>query len=139
MLDMPLPDQAVLKRQSEIATALKAIIPDGVIGDHATLTAYDGDALTAYRQRPLLAVLPQTPDQVSKVLKFAARENIKIVPRGAACSIAGRLRGFCLMAVAAAASDRESGRYFEVQPMNESAIKNPRVLKCPCMQPRASL
>src|SRR4029077_240865 len=89
MLDMPVPDSAVLKRQSAIAAALKTIVPNGVIGDHATLTAYDGDALTAYRQRPLLAVLPQTADQVSKVLAYAARENIRIVPRGAGTSLSG--------------------------------------------------
>jgi len=89
MLGLPEPDKAVLGRRHEIAAALEAIVPDGVIGDAATLTAYDGDALTAYRQKPLLCVLPQTAEQVSQVLAFAQRENIRIVPRGAGTSLSG--------------------------------------------------
>jgi glycolate oxidase len=89
MLDMPTPNKAVLERRLEIAAALARIVPDGVIGDEATLTAYDGDALTAYRQRPLLCVLPKTADQVSRVLAYANRETIRIVPRGAGTSLSG--------------------------------------------------
>src|SRR5262245_52987359 len=89
MLGLPTPDETVLARRGEIAAALKAIVPDGVIGDLATLTAYDGDALTAYRQRPLLCVLPTSAEQVSKVLAYAAREHLKIVPRGAGTSLSG--------------------------------------------------
>jgi glycolate oxidase len=86
---MPAPDPAILARRREIAAALRTIVPDGVIGDDATLTAYDGDALTAYRQRPLVCVLPATADQVSKVLAYGAKENIPIVPRGAGTSLSG--------------------------------------------------
>ena len=83
MLGLPEPDQTVLSRRKEIAAALTGIVPDGVIGDAATLTAYDRDALTAYGQKPLLCVLPKTAEQVSAILAFAAKENIRIVPRGA--------------------------------------------------------
>jgi glycolate oxidase len=89
MIELPQPDPGVLARRPEIAAALKAIVPDGVIGDEATLTAYDCDALTAYRQRPLLCVLPKTVEQVSAVLAYAAREAIRIVPRGAGTSLSG--------------------------------------------------
>ena len=89
MLGLPEPDPSVLARRGEIAKALTAIVPDGVIGDDATLTAYDRDALTAYHQKPLLCVLPRTADQVSSILKYASRENIRIVPRGAGTSLSG--------------------------------------------------
>src|SRR5262245_34531934 len=89
MIALPAPDVAVLSRRTEIAAALKRIVPDGVIGDEATLTASGGDALTAYRQRPMLCVLPTTADQVSAVLAYAARENVRIVPRGAGTSLSG--------------------------------------------------
>src|SRR5258706_11435866 len=89
MIELPAPNPATLARRAEIAAALKAIVPDGVIGDEATLTAFDGDALTAYRQRPLLCVLPADVSQVAAVLAYAARENIRIVPRGAGTSLSG--------------------------------------------------
>jgi len=89
MIEMPVPDQTTLSRRAEIAAALRSIVPDGVIGDEATLKAYDRDALTAYGQIPLLCVLPVNADQVSAVLAFAARENIRVVPRGAGTSLSG--------------------------------------------------
>ncbi len=89
MIELPAPDTATIAKRAEIAAALTRIVPDGVIGDEATLTAFDCDALTAYRQRPLLCVLPENADQVSAVLAYAARENIRIVPRGAGTSLSG--------------------------------------------------
>jgi len=86
---LPEPDPKVLARRAEIAAALRTIVPDGVISDDATLTAYDGDALTAYRQAPLVCVLPKSAEQVSAVLVYAAKENIRIVPRGAGTSLSG--------------------------------------------------
>src|SRR5262245_45760842 len=89
MLELLEPDGGVLERRSEIAAALAKIVPDGTIADEATLTAYDGDALTAYRQRPMVCVLPKTAEQVSAILAYAARENIRVVPRGAGTSLSG--------------------------------------------------
>jgi glycolate oxidase len=89
MIELPAPNPDTLARRADIAAAMRAIVPDGVIGDEATLTAFDCDALTAYRQRPLLCVLPADPDQVAAVLAYAARENIRIVPRGAGTSLSG--------------------------------------------------
>ena len=89
MLELLQPDHGILARQKEIAAALAKIVPDGTIADEATLTAFDGDALTAYRQRPMVCVLPKTAEQVSAVLSYAYAENIRIVPRGAGTSLSG--------------------------------------------------
>src|SRR5260370_32507039 len=89
MIELPAPNPVTLARRADIAAAMRAIVPDGVIGDEATLTAFDCDALTAYRQRPLLCVLPTSTEQVSAVLAYAARENVRIVPRGAGTSLSG--------------------------------------------------
>ncbi|HXJ03308.1 MAG TPA: FAD-linked oxidase C-terminal domain-containing protein [Micropepsaceae bacterium] len=89
MTTLPPPDPVTLGRRNEIARALRDIVPDGVIGDEATLTAFDCDALTAYRQRPLLCVLPENAEQISTVLAYAHRENVRIVPRGAGTSLSG--------------------------------------------------
>ncbi len=89
MIDLPAPDRQVIARRDQIAAALKAIVPDGVASDPASLRAFDRDALTAYGQLPLVCVLPATAEQVSAVLKFAQREGLRVVPRGAGTSLSG--------------------------------------------------
>jgi len=87
---MPKPDQAVVARREAIAEALRAIVPgEGVIVDDASLRAYESDGLTAYRQPPLIAVLPETTEQVSRILRYCHDNGIKVVPRGAGTSLSG--------------------------------------------------
>jgi glycolate oxidase len=88
-LELPVPDRAILSRRADIVTALKRLVPDGIVSEPAGLAAYDGDALSAYRQTPLVCVLPKNKDEVSAVLRFAQDENIPIVPRGAGTSLSG--------------------------------------------------
>ena len=89
MLKMPPADARVLARKGEIAAALRAIAPDGVIDDLDALRVYESDGLTAYRQPPMLAVLPRTVDQVSAILRWCHAEGVKVVPRGSGTSLSG--------------------------------------------------
>ena len=90
MLRMPAPDQSVLARRAEIATALCHIVKPAHVIDSATaMRAYESDGLTAYRQLPMLVVLPEDTAQVSAILNYAQANNIKIVPRGAGTSLSG--------------------------------------------------
>jgi glycolate oxidase len=87
---MPEADRAVLDRRAEIVAALRAIVPgEGVIDNADQLRAYESDGLTAYRQPPMVAVLPDTAGQVSKVLAYCHQHNIKVVPRGSGTSLSG--------------------------------------------------
>src|ERR1700742_2426097 len=87
---MPKPDHAGLARRSEIVAALQRIVPgEGVIASEEAMRPYESDALTAYRQLPMVVVLPETTRQVSQVLQFCHREGIKVVPRGAGTSLSG--------------------------------------------------
>src|SRR4051812_16345277 len=87
---MPLPDEAVLARRDRIVTALSAIVPgEGVIAAEREMRPYETDGLTAYRQLPMVVVLPATTEQVSRVLAFCHAEGIKVVPRGAGTSLSG--------------------------------------------------
>lgn len=87
---MPDPDQAVLARRDGIAAALRAIVPgEGVIDDPDALRPYESDGLTAYRQPPMLVVLPETVEQVSAVLRWCHAEGVKVVPRGSGTSLSG--------------------------------------------------
>src|ERR1700689_5175093 len=87
---MPLFDEAVLKRRTEIVAALRHIVPgEGVIASEAAMRPFESDGLTAYRQLPMVVVLPETTSQVSEVLRYCYGEGIKVVPRGAGTSLSG--------------------------------------------------
>src|SRR5438128_5168379 len=89
-MEMPLPDAATIARRDEIAAALRTIVPgDGVIVSEPLRRAYESDGLTAYRQPPLVVVLPSTVGQVAAVLRYCQEEGIKVVPRGAGTSLSG--------------------------------------------------
>ncbi len=89
-MKMPEPDQGTIARKRELVDKLRAIVPgEGVIFDEEELAAYESDGLTAYRQTPLIVVLPETTQQVSEVLNLANAEGVKVVPRGAGTSLSG--------------------------------------------------
>jgi glycolate oxidase len=87
---MPAADEAVLMRRGEIIAALQKIVPgEGVISSDAEMKPYESDALTAYRQPPMVVVLPETTEQVAQVLKYCHENGIKVVPRGSGTSLSG--------------------------------------------------
>jgi glycolate oxidase len=87
---MPAPDQSVLARRDRIVAGLRAIVPgEGVIAAEREMRPYESDGLTAYRQLPMAVVLPETTEQVSRVLAFCHAERVKVVPRGAGTSLSG--------------------------------------------------
>jgi glycolate oxidase len=90
MIAMPEPDRAVLGRRAEIIQALRRLVPgEGVIDHEHELRAFESDGLTAYRQPPMVAVLPQTTAQVVEVLRYCMANKVKVVPRGAGTSLSG--------------------------------------------------
>lgn len=89
-LKMPPADERILARRDEIIAALRAIVPgEGVIHKPDELRPYESDGLTAYRQPPMVVVLPETVDQVAAVLRYCHRNAVKVVPRGSGTSLSG--------------------------------------------------
>ncbi len=87
---MPAKDEAVLARRDAIIAALRKLVPgEGVISSAAEMLPYESDGFTAYRQPPMVVVLPETTEQVSKVLKYCHDHGIKVVPRGSGTSLSG--------------------------------------------------
>jgi len=87
---MPLPDAETLARRTQIAAAMRAIVPgEGVIDHQDELAPYESDALTAYAQKPLLVVLPENTEQVAAVLRWCGEQRVRVVPRGAGTSLSG--------------------------------------------------
>ncbi|WP_442578995.1 FAD-linked oxidase C-terminal domain-containing protein [Mesorhizobium sp. ASY16-5R] len=89
-LAMPTPDAATLRRRAEIVANIRQIVPgEGVVETVNEMRAFESDGLTAYRQLPLVVVLPETTRQVSKILKYCEERNIRVVPRGSGTSLSG--------------------------------------------------
>jgi glycolate oxidase len=87
---MPEADSAVLARRAAIVKALRTIVQgEGVIATEREMKPFESDGLTAYRQMPMVVVLPETTKQVSQVLAYCHAEGIKVVPRGAGTSLSG--------------------------------------------------
>ncbi|GGY91374.1 lactate dehydrogenase [Novosphingobium colocasiae] len=87
---MPVPDQATLAKRARIVAAMRSIVPgEGVIDDPDALRPWESDGLTAYRQPPMLVVLPETVEQVAAVLRWCHAEGVKVVPRGSGTSLSG--------------------------------------------------
>ncbi|PCH82002.1 MAG: FAD-binding oxidoreductase [Hyphomicrobiales bacterium] len=87
---LPEPDQSLLDKREEIVSALENMLPAGsVISSEDARRAYDADALTAYKQLPLVVVLPQTTLEVSRILEYCHKNGIPVVARGAGTSLAG--------------------------------------------------
>ena len=87
---MPEPDAGVIAKRADIVRRMGDIVPgEGVIVDEDELRVYECDGLSAYRQLPLIVVLPETTAQVSEILKVCRDQGIKIVPRGAGTSLSG--------------------------------------------------
>src|SRR3979490_1228521 len=87
---MPASDQAVLDRRETIVATLRAIVPgEGVIDSAAEMVPYESDGLMAYRQPPLVVVLPDTTEPASQVLRCCFEQGIRVVPRGSGTSLSG--------------------------------------------------
>ena len=89
-LVIPALDEKVMARRDEIIAALRAIVPgEGIVDSTNAMRVFESDALTAYRQLPLVVVLPETVEQVSQVLRYCYENSVRVVPRGAGTSLSG--------------------------------------------------
>ena len=84
---------ALLERaelQAQIVSQLALHVPaHALLYQNEDTTPYECDGLTAYRQRPLVVVLPETEAQVAAVLKTCHRLNVPVVARGAGTGLSG--------------------------------------------------
>ncbi|MEQ8390615.1 MAG: FAD-linked oxidase C-terminal domain-containing protein [Thalassospira sp.] len=123
---MPEPDQNTLARRKDIITAMKEILPaaGGVIVDDDQLRPYECDGLMAYRQLPMIVVLPENTGQVASILKYCHTNKIRVVPRGAGTGLSG---GALPMADAITISMMKFNRVIEIDWDNRAAVVQPGV------------
>ncbi len=124
-LTMPKPEAAIIDRRAEIVGRLRAIVkPGNVLDDAREMRPYECDAVTMYRQMPLVVVLPETVAEVSAIMALAAAMNVKVVPRGGGTSLSG---GSLPLADGILLAMGKFNRILEIDYANRAAVVQPGV------------
>ena len=77
-------------RQTEVVAALAAVLPaHALLWQREDTVPYECDGLTAYRELPLVVVLPETEAQVAAVLRACHALQVPVVARGAGTGLSG--------------------------------------------------
>jgi glycolate oxidase len=77
-------------RQAEVVERLRAILPQGsILFREEDTRPYECDALSAFRQLPMVVALPETEAQVQAVLRLCRALDVPVVARGAGTSLSG--------------------------------------------------
>ncbi|WP_234735673.1 FAD-binding and (Fe-S)-binding domain-containing protein [Tellurirhabdus bombi] len=71
---------------------LAAQLEGDLFTDQTMRTLYATDA-SAYREKPLAVVIPQTHDDLKKLIAFASENGTSLIPRTAGTSLAGQVVG----------------------------------------------
>ena len=89
-LALPKIDQKTIDNKNSIVKNLcKLTNPENVLSHADEIKPYETDALAAYTQTPLAVVLPENTNEVSEILKYCHKQNIKVIPRGAGTGLSG--------------------------------------------------
>ncbi len=91
-MNAPLPPAAAQPAAilDRLLPALRAVLPPHAMLWHDEDTRpYECDGLTAYRERPLMVVLPETEAQVQGVLQACHALGVPVVARGAGTGLSG--------------------------------------------------
>lgn len=67
----------------------RLIGPDRVLSDPGSLRAYDCDAYTVDKSKPQAVVLPESTEEVAKVVRWCASQGVPFTPRGAGTGLSG--------------------------------------------------
>ena len=81
---------AEIDLRAQTLAALRAVRPQlTIIADDEGLKPFETDALIAHRETPMLAVLPDTEEQVRAVVTACRKLGVPVVSRGAGTGISG--------------------------------------------------
>jgi len=91
LIDMAtLPEMNIAASRAALAGRLGGILPPAALLTEAEdLKPYECDGLSAYRALPMLAVLPQTVEEVQRILRVAMETETKVVARGSGTGLSG--------------------------------------------------
>ncbi len=119
------PQGAIPVDKPTLVKLLKGVLgPDSVLYKQEELRVYECDGLSAYRELPLLVVLPETTTQVESVLRLCHEKGVPVVARGAGTGLSG---GALPLANGVLLSLAKFNRILDVDPKNRCARVQPGV------------
>ena len=114
-----------LARQQKVVETLRAFLPEhGVLFQEEDVKPYECDGLSAYRQVPMVVVLPENEAQVQRVLKTCFDLRVPVVARGAGTGLSG---GALPLANGVLLSLAKLMRILEIDPQARTARVQPGV------------
>jgi len=114
-----------LTRRQQLAARFRKFLPaESVIDQPTSLTAYECDGLSAYREQPLLVLLPENTEQVQQIMRVCHEQRLPVVSRGAGTSLSG---GALPNAEGVVLSLAKMNRILQVDKLARSAVVEPGV------------
>lgn len=121
----PQPAKIGAAEKQSLIDSLQAFLPTAsVLHREEELRPYECDALSAYRQLPLIAVLPETVKQVQRILRLCSARKVPVVARGAGTGLSG---GALPLADGVLLSLAKFNRILDLDPVNRVARVQPGV------------
>ena len=112
-------------RQAEVVRRLREFLPESaVLFEDEDTRPYECDGLTAYRRVPMVVALPETDEQVRRVLQTCSALRVPVVPRGAGTGLSG---GALPLADGVLLSMAKFMRTLRVDPVARLAVVQPGV------------
>ncbi len=114
-----------LARQREVAAALRAFLPEqSVLFQPEDVKPYECDGLSAYRRVPMVVALPETEEQIQRVLRTCSALSVPVVARGAGTGLSG---GALPLGNGVLLSLAKLMRILEIDPLTRTARVQPGV------------
>ena len=114
-----------LSRQHEVVNALRAVLPaHSILFNEEDTRPYECDGLSAYRQLPMVVILPENEEQIVDILKICLRLSVQVVPRGAGTGLSG---GAMPIADGVVLSTARLNKIVKLDPYARTAVVQPGV------------
>ena len=89
-MELPKPTPERLAKKAAVVKALRAKLPaDAVLAGGDELIGYESDGLSAYRQQPMVVVLPRSTGEISAAMRVLHALQVPVVPWGAGTGLSG--------------------------------------------------
>jgi glycolate oxidase len=112
-------------RQEQVVAALRQFLPAGsLLYRDEDVRPYECDGLAAFRQLPMVVVLPETEQQVCRILKVCRQLEVPVVARGAGTGLSG---GAMPHAAGVVLSLARFNRIIALDPLSRTARVQPGV------------
>ncbi len=112
------------RRQQLAARFREFLRSENVIDQQTSLATYECDGLSAYREQPLLVLLPEDTAQVQQIMRLCHEQRLPVVSRGAGTSLSG---GALPHAEGVVLSLAKMKRILKVDELARSAVVQPGV------------